>query len=416
MFRLASILFLCFCLTCSASYTVVSGGQRTTQSQTILPAKSAVDYLFDVSLSYVDDNEYATTPSTTNDDVVITNHRTVPSKYSAVSLDILNGHPRPATFSLNSNSASRLSVDYLVDGGVCETVTVTAVSGGKTVSKDFDLSGTFTNSYAFVDGSLGAEMSDEIQSRVDLYGYTTNTQPLFVDAETGWTALWRYPHGHPQKGELYERTVVRNTNSWVRDIDLTCASPWNSYDYSWRAGTLITDKHMVNAAHFDLPINTTVVFIGQDNSAYSNVISKKQSIAFDLMLYEFTESVSTNISPCKILGASYTNHFGMESGWNRATPEAEVPLIFSDQKALIQRGFWRDRPNLFTTTPTAVDKDSGQPLFSIVDGEAVLLTQFFSAEQGSAYYANVSNINSQISAWGGTQTATTVNLNEFTNY
>ncbi len=44
---------------------------------------------------------------------------------------------------------------------------------------------------------------------------------------------------------------IRNTNCWAVDLDLTCCGPWNSYLGKKMAGTLISPRHVLFAAHYD---------------------------------------------------------------------------------------------------------------------------------------------------------------------
>lgn len=48
---------------------------------------------------------------------------------------------------------------------------------------------------------------------------------------------------------------TRSIDCWAADLDLTCMSPSNSQAGNLRAGTLITPRHCILAAHFTLTVN-----------------------------------------------------------------------------------------------------------------------------------------------------------------
>jgi hypothetical protein len=56
----------------------------------------------------------------------------------------------------------------------------------------------------------------------------------------------------------------RNPNCWINSIaNKSCISPWNSYERSRRAGTLITPRHVIFCAHYDffVPANYKIYFV-----------------------------------------------------------------------------------------------------------------------------------------------------------
>jgi hypothetical protein len=65
---------------------------------------------------------------------------------------------------------------------------------------------------------------------------------------------------------------VRSTNCWASGIDLTCASPWNSYGGQYRAGVLITSNIILTSQHWNLPVGTTVRFVTSSNTVISRSV------------------------------------------------------------------------------------------------------------------------------------------------
>ena len=65
-------------------------------------------------------------------------------------------------------------------------------------------------------------------------------------------------------------TFVRNPNVWTKDVDVTCISPWNNSvgfpGGQTGTGTLITPRHYILAAHFQIPVGTQLAFVDNSNN------------------------------------------------------------------------------------------------------------------------------------------------------
>jgi hypothetical protein len=183
-------------------------------------------------------------------------------------------------------------------------------------------------------------------------------------------------------------SYIRNINCWAYDLDLTCISPWNS-STGWPggntgAGTLITPRHIIFAAHFELPIGCNIRFITNNNNIIQRrIIAKKTHPSYspyypDLTIGILDSDVSSDIKFCKVL----------PNDWNSYLPTNidEIPLLVLDQeeKALIADG-WIINNNLIQLKKPSNTKrlefyedlivgDSGNPCFIVINNELVILT------------------------------------------
>lgn len=189
---------------------------------------------------------------------------------------------------------------------------------------------------------------------------------------------------------------VANTNFWGREIDFSCASPWNSGGGSLRAGTLISKRHVVFAKHFPLWKDVRIVFVGQDGGVCPCRIAKTKAIPnTDIMVGSLDAEVTPNIHPAKILPEDYRDHVGHCSGlplviFNQHERALLAELISIKTNAnvrtiLFHTPFKRER--IPFSEKIAVG-DSGNPVFLIAGDEPILLFCLlgYSCGPGLHYY------------------------------
>jgi hypothetical protein len=179
---------------------------------------------------------------------------------------------------------------------------------------------------------------------------------------------------------------VRNTDCWAYDLDLTCISPWNSMASNQRAGVLITPRHILFAAHYEINANSTIRFVRTDNTSVTRTMTRKRTHPQyspyypDITIGLLDSDVPSGINFCRIL----------PNNWETYLPTGikNIPCLLLDQeeKALIADG------NLLTSTYTnyqyptnskrlefsenVIGGDSGNPSFLIINNQLVLLTVF----------------------------------------
>lgn len=194
-----------------------------------------------------------------------------------------------------------------------------------------------------------------------------------------------YPPGPGKLGFprcLWENPFPSNPDFWLKDVDFTCASPWNDSYGTQRAGTAISKRHIIFAKHFPMATGTRIAFVGEngDTSHYSIKAVKTLpscDIAIGLLDYELTPDVH----PAKILPVGFEN-------W--VTNGMIHPIVtFNQREELflsVLSASWNDRMkktqlcNRAPTNPTwqkfsgsIIVGDSGDPAFMIYNKRAILL-------------------------------------------
>lgn len=195
-------------------------------------------------------------------------------------------------------------------------------------------------------------------------------------------------------------SYIRNTNCWAYDLNLTCISPWNS-STGWPggttgAGTLITPRHIIFAAHFELPVGCNIRFITNNNTIVQRrVIAKKRHPSYTILYPDLTigvldSDVPSSISFCKILPDNWSNYL--------PTDIDDIPCLVLDQeeKSLIADG-WSSINNgagiIQLKRPSDTKRlqfyedliagDSGNPCFIIINNQIVILTVWTSGPSGA---------------------------------
>lgn len=287
----------------------------------------------------------------------------------------------------------------------------------------------------FVEGSLGKHMQDEIISRVVSNGYD-NTRfncldysgnptgwsqitgsPLLIDDPSGWTTpsdmLWKTYHTW---GYGYTRTLKRNPTNVLKDVDLSCVSIMNNAQgKNQQAGTLITEKHLVNADHFSTAngfnVGTKVIFMSTNSLVHTGVVAKTVNVYGDIRLYELTQEVPAYIVPCKVMATNWATYLP-----TRNSDLHNPYMFFVDQRkhvVLTEMGFGPNFLRGLVYNGLGIMWDSGCPVFALVNGKPVLSTVFTSPVSGTSISDSITLINNQIEAWGSTNRVYVVDLNEF---
>ena len=199
---------------------------------------------------------------------------------------------------------------------------------------------------------------------------------------------------------LYQqRKFTRNVNCWAYDLDLTCASPFNSRGGNQRAGTLITPRHIMLAEHFPYTVGDSVFFITKDNQTIRRkVIGESFNVSADIQLVTIDKDVPTTITPALFLPSDYGKYL--------ANNGKGLPTLYFDQEenALVAEvGLINSSGWFYQQTPTNANRialyedlilgDSGDPCFLVLSGKLVLLNTITGGGPGSgpslSYYANL---------------------------
>ena len=195
---------------------------------------------------------------------------------------------------------------------------------------------------------------------------------------------------------------IPNTNFWAKGIDFSCASPWNSAGGALRAGTLISKRHVVFAAHFPLPPGTRMLFVDGDGNVCPCYLARTKAISgTDIMIGALDAEVTPNIKPAVLLPADF-HQFLPERGTGMpvATFNRQEKLFLTESNAIptnrLSKGYVRSsvihRKDFGAFRERIVVGDSGNPVFLLIGDEPVLLCclQFGGCGLGPALhlYAN----------------------------
>jgi len=226
---------------------------------------------------------------------------------------------------------------------------------------------------------------------------------------------------------------IRNTNCWAASYDLTCCSPWNSYAANKMAGTLISPRHVLFAAHYDqLTTGSVIRFVDSQNNVVDRVlVAKKQHPHWVIDSYpDFTvglidSDVPTNqITFARVLPDNYSAY--IRNG-------IHLPAVRLDQKKKVLIGDVQSvavvlGTHTFATFDSPTDStraqyyediiggDSGNPAFLLLRGRPILLTVWTSGGtgQGTSVTALKTDINQLMTDLGGGYRLTEINLSGFT--
>ena len=222
-------------------------------------------------------------------------------------------------------------------------------------------------------------------------------------------------------------TYVRNPDLWCSDLDITCASPWNSSGGHKKAGTLVTPRHVIGATHYEYSVGAVVRFVEKDGTVHDRTVAGKarhpdyRPHLPDLTIYTLDSDLPATIKPCYVMPSDYTSYLVNE--------QVKTACLGLDQeeKALIidwnSGGRMRTPtdPNRLIFHENKIGGDSGNPAFLIVDGELVLTTvwTFGGAGSGTAVANYISDINTMISTadtQAGVSTNYTVTEADFSTF
>ena len=207
-----------------------------------------------------------------------------------------------------------------------------------------------------------------------------------------------------------------NPEFWARDVDFSCASPWNDRFRGQRAGTAVSSVHIVFANHYPFSPGTKLAFIGCDGSVHLRTYLSGTRVAdTDLMVGLLDRPLPPTVRPASILPDDYADYIGDAADLPAATFDQEEKLMVTELwriptlpgaksmssrnmmfkpvmpkvaegddaavKAAAERLKRRERRAAFYEP--LVTGDSGNPCFMIVGREPVLLYTVLSGGPGS---------------------------------
>ena len=269
-----------------------------------------------------------------------------------------------------------------VSDGLCQINAVGSVTLSITIDLTSIVGGTTDVYTGAVSGCIAEHFSGQVDSRID-NTMTMNANGLIYSTQD---------HDTPN--------YVRNVNLWCANIDLTCCSPWNSRQGNRRAGTLVTPRHSINAAHYPLNNGDTMRFVEADGTVHTRTITGSVSITgTDLRINTLDSDLPAAISPCVVCPADW-NDYAVQNHNNRP---ACIGLDQQEKALVID---WNG--NGSHLNPTDADRlifheskiggDSGNPAFLILNGVLVLTTvwHYGGAGSGSPVASYITELNAAI--------------------
>lgn len=154
-----------------------------------------------------------------------------------------------------------------------------------------------------------------------VFDFATNSIAERIAGADPAVCLSRFADYPPSKGKLgfprclWEKPFSVNEKFWLKDVDFSCASPWNDSCGAARAGTLISKRHVIFAKHFPLWKGCRLLFVDQQGDVCPTTVEatmtlEKCDIAIGLLDYE----VTPNIHPAKVLPEDYQDYIGDGKG------------------------------------------------------------------------------------------------------
>ena len=193
------------------------------------------------------------------------------------------------------------------------------------------------------------------------------------------SALSRFV-GYP--GKAASDCFVINTNFWLRGIDFSCVSPWNSGGGVLRAGTAISKRHIVFAKHFPLWKGVRIVFVGEDGGVCPcRIEATKWITGTDIMVGLLDAELTPNIRPAKILPDDFRMWIGQGGGlpvitFNRKEQAMVNTLSYLPDASASSHIVMCAKPSDERRSRFREDiavGDSGNPVFLLIGDEPVLL-------------------------------------------
>lgn len=230
-------------------------------------------------------------------------------------------------------------------------------------------------------GCLSEHLSEQVDSRID-NTMTMNANGLIYSTQDHDTSNY-----------------VRNPNLWCADVDMTCCSPWNSRQGKNRAGTLITPRHTINAAHYPLHNGDTIRFIEANGTVHTRTIVGSKSVTgTDIRINTLDSDLPVSITPCEVSPADVRDYCVYPQNRPAALGlDQEEKVVIMDWRLTGGHQYPTDTDRLIFSEEI-IGGDSGNPAFVIYNDALILHTTWGGggAGSGTPVYSYIPEINAAI--------------------
>lgn len=213
--------------------------------------------------------------------------------------------------------------------------------------------------------------------------FATNTVAHRISGVDSAVCLSRFVDYPPSKGKLgfprclWEKPFLANEKFWLKDVDFSCASPWNDSCGSTRAGTLISKRHIIFAKHFPLWKGVRILFVDQAGEVCPcRVAATKALEKCDIMIGLLDYEVTPNIHPAKVLPENFEKYIGDGKGLPIVTFNQGERAFLSECRRVYTNSIF----NAYSTHAEwkavggkIVTGDSGNPAFLLIGNEPILI-------------------------------------------
>lgn len=188
-----------------------------------------------------------------------------------------------------------------------------------------------------------------------------------------------------------ENSFILNDSFWLKDVDFSCVSIWNSSFGNLRGGTAISRRHIVCSKHFPLPTGCGLAFLGRNRKTYLNRIDRIRFIEnSDIQVASLEKELPQEIVPANILPMNYAKFIGNGSGFPVVTFNKKRKVTLSELMGMstnpnsVAIYSHRSPKHCYSIYQTSIQPgDSGCPAFLLIGSDSILLYCITGGKAGS---------------------------------
>lgn len=243
-------------------------------------------------------------------------------------------------------------------------------------------------------------------------------------------------------------TATRDTNNILFNYDLSGVSIYNEaagFPYNSKA-ILVSNKHVLFAAHtmgFPYPTNFKVAFVNNSNTVFVYTVTSTDIAYSDIMIGVLSTTVDASLKIYKVLPSDFNDY--IETSLDINSGNNILPTFYFTQtnnNNTVNKVCVGDAQNVFQVKVSydatrqsyaeyVVPGESGNPIFTVIGNELVLLGEWFTGNKSSkdpvvagdtigafpALNYSISSINSLMTSLAGSSySLTQINLSAYKDF